>query len=88
MRISCDRMLYEDEKWWNSFIALSQQVQPTGRTLYDLGQIAHALSLGPPAQFLTDDGGIASRYGKLVPIITLNDLGIGLRDSARPDASH
>jgi hypothetical protein len=74
MRISCGRTLYENEKWWTSYVSLSQQVQPTGRTLYDLGQIAHVLSIGPPAQLLTDDSGIVSRYGKLASIITLSDM--------------
>jgi hypothetical protein len=74
MRIACGRMLYENEKWWTSFVALSQQVQPTGRTLYDLGQIAHVLSIGPPAQLLTDDSGIVTRYGKLVSVMTLGDI--------------
>ncbi len=74
MRMACGRMLYEDEKWWNSFAALSQQVQPAGRALYDLGQIAHALRLGPPAQLLTDDRGLASRYGSLISIVSVGDL--------------
>jgi hypothetical protein len=74
MRISCGRMLYENEKWWISYVAISQQVQPTGRTLYDLGQIAHVMSLGPPTQLLTDDVGIVTRYGKIISVMTLSDL--------------
>ena len=72
MRMACDRLLYENEKWWASYNALMLDLQPGGRSIYDLGQVAHVHSLGKPARLLTDDDGIFARYKGRIDVVTLS----------------
>lgn len=71
MRMACDRLLYENEKWWASYTMLASEIRPSGRTIYDLGQVAHVHSLGKPARLLTDDEGICARYKGHIDVITM-----------------
>ena len=72
MRMACDRLLYENDKWWASYDLLVLDVQPGGRSIYDLGQVAHVHSLGKPARLLTDDDGICARYKAHIDILTVS----------------
>ena len=73
MRMACNRLLLETDKWWASYTALTNEIQPSGRTIYDLGQVAHVHSLGKSARLLTDDGGICARYKGYIDVITMAD---------------
>ena len=73
MRMACNRLLLETDKWWASYTALTNEIQPSGRTIYDLGQVAHVHSLGKSARLLTDDAGICARYKGYIDIITMSD---------------
>ncbi len=73
MRMACNFLLLENDKWWASYMALTAQIQPNGRTIYDLGQVAHVHSLGKSARLLTDDGGICARYKDYIDVITMSD---------------
>ena len=72
MRMACDRLLYENDKWWAAYDSLVLDVQPGGRSIYDLGQVAHAYSLGKPARLLTDDDGIYTRYKAYIDVVTVS----------------
>ena len=74
LRMACDRLLLETDKWWSSYTTLANTIRPSGRTLYDLGQVAHVHSLGKPAQLLTDDAGMVTRYQSHIEVITIADL--------------
>lgn len=71
MRLACDRLLHENDKWWASYTALAKEMRPSGRTIYDLGQVAHVHSLGKPARLLTDDDGLCMRYKDHIAVITV-----------------
>ena len=73
LRKACQISLMEDERWWAAYAELAVLVRPTGRTIYDLGQVASVRCLGPEAILVTDDGGIIARYGKLIAIRKLVD---------------
>ena len=73
MRMACNRLLLETDKWWASYTALTNEIQPSGRTIYDLGQVAHVHSLGKSARLLTDDAGICARYKGYIDVITMAD---------------
>ena len=71
MREVCAVWLMEDASWWAAYTELAIQVQPTGRTIYDLGQVAAVRSLGREATLVTDDSGLMARYGQFIKIRTL-----------------
>lgn len=71
MRMACKRLLCEDEKWWASYMALAQEIRPIGRTIYDLGQVAHVHSRGKAARLITDDEGLCPRYKDHIAVITM-----------------
>lgn len=73
MRMACDRLLHESEKWWAAYAALANDIQPTGRTIYDLGQVAHVRSLGASAKLITDDDGLCTRYRGHIDVVTVAD---------------
>ena len=73
MRMACNRLLLETDKWWASYMALTNEIQLGGRTVYDLGQVAHVHSLGKSARLLTDDVGICTRYKSYIDVITMAD---------------
>ena len=71
MRMACNCLLSEDDKWWASYTALAQDIKPIGRTIYDLSQVAHVHSMGSPARFITDDEGLCTRYKDHIAIMTM-----------------
>ncbi len=74
MRMACSRLLHENDKWWSAYSALAQELQPTGRTLFDLGQVAFVHSLGPTATLLTDDDRLVARYSTVIAATTIATL--------------
>ena len=54
-------------------MALTTEIQPSGRTIYDLGQVAHVHCLGKSTRLLTDDVGICTRYKGYIDVITMAD---------------
>ena len=74
MRMACDRLLYENDKWWAAYAELIQEIKPTGRTIYDLGLVAFVRSLGGNARLLTDDAGLVERYRNHIAAITVATL--------------
>ena len=64
-------MLHETEAWWTSYATLATDIRPSGRTIYDLGQVAHVHCLGASARLLTDDTGLESRYGGYIGVVTV-----------------
>ena len=72
MRMACDRLLHENDTWWASYTALANDIRPGGRTIYDLGQVAHVHSLGKLARLLTDDGGLCTRYEGFINVMTVS----------------
>lgn len=73
MRMACDSLLYENEKWWNSYEMLAQEIKPGGRSVYDLGQVAHVHCLGKSAKLMTDDDGLCIRYQGYIDVVTVTD---------------
>ena len=73
MRMACDSLLYETEKWWASYEMLAQEIKPAGRSVYDLGQVAHVHCLGKSAKLMTDDDGLCMRYKDYIDVITVTD---------------
>ena len=73
MRMACDRLLYENEKWWASYETLAQETKPSGRSVYDLGQVAHVHCLDKPAKLVTDDDGLCIRYKNYIDVVTVTD---------------
>jgi predicted nucleic acid-binding protein len=71
LRLACDRLLHESEAWWTSYQALAEEIRPTGRSIHDLGQVAHAHSQGRTARLLTDDDGLRVRYAEVIDIVTV-----------------
>ena len=71
MRMACDRLLQENDKWWASYRALAHEIRPTGRAIYDLGQVAHVHSLGKQARLITEDGGLCARYEGYIQAMTV-----------------
>ena len=71
LRMACDRLLYETESWWSSYTALINDIKPQGRSIYDLGQVAHVHCLGKSSRLLTDDDGLCTRYRGHIGVITV-----------------
>ena len=88
MRMACSRMLYENDKWWSAYSALAQEMQPSGRTVFDLGQVAFVHSLGPSATLLTDDDRLVARYGTVIAATTIATLSAASLNENPPAAGH
>jgi predicted nucleic acid-binding protein len=71
MRLGCDHLLHENERWWTSYATLAKALKPAGRSIHDLGQVAHVHSQGKDATLITDDEGMCSRYRDHITLITL-----------------
>lgn len=72
MRHLCGQILFENDGWLNAFGTLLKEYQPSGRSLYDLGQVAHVIALRrQQAYLLTDDAGLQGRYSRVCSIKTV-----------------
>ena len=72
--MNCARLLLEDNSWWSAYAELSMLIKPIGRTIYDLGQVAHTVCAGPTASLVSDDAGLLDRYRHLIRAQTLAAL--------------
>jgi predicted nucleic acid-binding protein len=71
LRLGCDHLLHENERWWTSYTTLAKTIRPAGRSIHDLGQVAHVHSQGKDATLITDDEGMCSRYRDHINVITV-----------------